>query len=92
MNPMSLIYSLVFVPVVLAVLYSAYIIFWLRKQPAGNEKLQQISKAIQEGSKAYLNRQTKTVGIVAAILFLAIGFLLSWETAIAFLVGAVFSV
>ncbi len=88
---MSLIYSLIFVPIALAIGYSAYIIFWLRKQPAGTEKMQQISKAIQEGSRAYLNRQSKTIGIVALVLFLVIGIFLAWQTAIAFLVGAIFS-
>jgi K(+)-stimulated pyrophosphate-energized sodium pump len=65
--------------------------FWLKRQPAGNEKMQQISAAIQEGSNAYLNRQSKTVGIVAAVLFVAIGFLLNWTVAVGFLVGAIFS-
>jgi K(+)-stimulated pyrophosphate-energized sodium pump len=88
---MTQIYSLVFVPVALAIAYSIYIMTWLKRQSSGNEKMQEISKAIQEGSNAYLNRQSKTVGIVAAILFVAIGLLLNWEIAIAFLVGAIFS-
>ncbi len=88
---MSLIYSLVFAPIALAIAYSIYVIFWLKKQPAGSEKMQQISKAIQEGSSAYLNRQSKTIGIVAAVLFVVIGFLLNWTIAIGFLIGAIFS-
>ena len=46
-----------------------------------------ISKAIQEGSTAYLNRQYKTVGIVAAVLAAVIWVALGWPTAIAFLIG-----
>lgn len=91
MNSMSFIYALVFVPIVLAIAYSVYIMLWLKRQSSGNEKMISISKAIQEGSSAYLNRQSKSIGIVAAVLFLAVGFLLGWQSAIAFLVGAVFS-
>ena len=88
---MSQIYALVFAPIALAIAYSAYISMWLKRQSSGNEKMQEISKAIQEGSSAYLNRQSKTIGIVAAILFIVIGLLLGWQMAFAFLVGAVFS-
>jgi K(+)-stimulated pyrophosphate-energized sodium pump len=51
----------------------------------------EISKAIQEGSMAYLNRQYKTVAIVAAILAVIIWLALGWVTAIAFLVGGIAS-
>jgi len=88
---MSQIYGLIFVPIALAIAYSVYIMFWLKKQPSGNEKMQQISAAIQEGSNAYLNRQSKSISIVAAILFILIGLLLNWTVAVGFLVGAVFS-
>jgi K(+)-stimulated pyrophosphate-energized sodium pump len=88
-----MIYWFVFAPVAVALIYSIYIMGWLKKQPAGNEKMIALSKAIQEGSQAYLNRQSKTVGIVALILFLAIGFIpaLGWTVAMGFLVGAIFS-
>lgn len=88
---MSTIYWLVFAPIAIALIYSIYIMGWLKKQHPGNEKMIALSKAIQEGSQAYLNRQSKTVGIVALVLFLLIGFLLGWTVAIGFLVGAVFS-
>ncbi|MDP2656527.1 MAG: sodium-translocating pyrophosphatase [bacterium] len=72
----------------LAIVYGGILIKMILKLGTGNEKMQEIAKAIQEGAKAYLNRQYKTVGVVAVILFLAIGIGLSWATAIAFLVGA----
>lgn len=77
----------------LAILYGGYLIMRVMKLPQGNEKMQSIARAIQEGAKAYLNRQYKTVAMVAAVLFVVIGFIpsLGWETAIAFLVGAVLS-
>ena len=50
--------------------------------------MQAISQAIQEGSKVYLNRQYKTVSVVASVLFVVIGFTLGWLPAFGFLVGA----
>jgi len=84
-------YYLIFVPIILAVIYTVYLVFWLNRQSAGNEKMKEISKAIQEGSKAYLNRQYKSVAVVAAILFLVIGFALNWLMAVGFLAGAIAS-
>lgn len=84
-------YYIIFVPVVIAFLYSAYLFFWLKKKPVGDDKMAEISKAIQEGSMAYLNRQYKTVAGVAAVLFVVIGFLINWNTAIGFLVGGAIS-
>ncbi len=81
-------YYLIFTPIVIAIVYTAYLMMWLKKQPAGDAKMQEISKAIQAGSSAYLNRQYKTVGIVAAILFVVIGLTLGWMMALGFLVGA----
>jgi K(+)-stimulated pyrophosphate-energized sodium pump len=72
----------------LAIIYGAILIQVLMKLGTGNEKMQSIAKAIQEGAQAYLNRQYKTVGMVATVLFAAIGFGLDWPTAIAFLIGA----
>ncbi|KKU98677.1 MAG: K(+)-insensitive pyrophosphate-energized proton pump [Candidatus Jorgensenbacteria bacterium GW2011_GWC1_48_8] len=82
---------LIFVPIAIAVLYTAYLIKWLRKQPSGSEAMIEISRAIQEGSQAYLVRQYRTVAVVAAILFVVIGLALTWLTALGFLVGAVAS-
>jgi len=78
---------------VLAIVYGAILIRIILRLPAGNEKMQSIAKAIQEGAKAYLNRQYKTIAMVAAALFLIIGFVpkLGWTTALAFLVGAFLS-
>ncbi|MCL4400140.1 sodium-translocating pyrophosphatase, partial [Patescibacteria group bacterium] len=82
---------LIFGPIVLAVLYTAYLSLWLKRQDAGSDKMKEISKAIQEGSSAFLSRQYKTVGIVALILFIVIYFGLGSLTAVGFLVGAVAS-
>ena len=75
----------------IAVAYSVFLVIKIMKKPQGDEKMRQIASAIQEGARAYLLRQYKTVGIVAAILFVAVGVFLDWTTAVAFLIGAVAS-
>ncbi len=62
----------------------------LRKSP-GNEKMQSIANAIAEGAKAYLNRQYKTIGAIAVILFFVLWFGLGIYSAVGFIVGAFLS-
>ncbi len=78
---------------VVALIYGWLSASWIMGKSAGNERMQQIAKAVQEGAEAYLARQYKTIAIVGAALFLVIGFVpkLGWATAIGFLIGAVFS-
>ena len=74
-----------------AVLYGLFSSRWILGQSAGNEKMQEIAAAVQEGAKAYMDRQYKTIALVGFILFALIYLLLDALTAVGFLIGALFS-
>ncbi|MBI2051125.1 MAG: sodium-translocating pyrophosphatase [Parcubacteria group bacterium] len=76
---------------VLAIFAGTVLAAWVLGRKAGDQKMQEIAVAIQKGSKAYLNRQYRTIAVVAFLAFFAIGFGLSWNMAWGFLVGSVFS-
>ncbi|MEK8020206.1 MAG: sodium-translocating pyrophosphatase [Candidatus Parabeggiatoa sp.] len=74
-----------------ALVYGIVSIKWVLDKPTGNERMQEIALAIQQGANAYLNRQYTTILIVGIIIGAAIGFALSWLTAIGFAIGALSS-
>ena len=76
---------------VLAVLYGIFTSMQVLKAPAGNEKMQDIAAAIQEGAKAYLGRQYRTIAIVGAIVAVIIFFTLGRASTVCFLIGAILS-
>ncbi|MGA8665423.1 MAG: sodium-translocating pyrophosphatase [Candidatus Dormiibacterota bacterium] len=76
---------------VLALLYAVYLIFWVLRQPEGNDRMKEIAKAIQEGAQAYLNRQYTIIAGIGAVIFLFLTFTLGWKTGVLFLIGAVLS-
>src|SRR3954468_391494 len=78
---------------VAALVYGGVTATWILRQPAGNDRMREISAAIQTGAKAYLNRQYTTIAMVGVVLFLVIGFVhgLGWTTAAGFAIGAIAS-
>ena len=79
---------------VVGIAYGLYLTFWVLRQDAGNDTMQTIALAIQEGAGAYLNRQYRTVGLVAGVMFLILWLAGAWSdnfgllTAMGFVVGA----
>jgi K(+)-stimulated pyrophosphate-energized sodium pump len=76
---------------VLAILYGVFSAQWILKQPAGNERMQVIAQAIQEGAGAYMNRQYFTIGVVGIVLFIVLVMALGVATGVGFAIGAIFS-
>lgn len=76
---------------VIAIVYGVILIFQINKKSTGNDTMQAIAKAIQEGAAAYLNRQYRTIAVIAVILFVVLWLALGMTLALGFVVGAVLS-
>lgn len=88
---MSYAYALLIACGVIALLYGAYLIRSILALSSGNEQMQKIASAIQEGARAYLNRQYTTIAIVGLVIFAILTYLLGWYVGIGFLIGAFLS-
>ena len=83
----------------IAVVYGVLLIRWLMKQPAGDELMQKVAGAVQEGAKAYLARQYRTIAMVGVVVFVVLLVALGlgkdwtygWHAAVGFVIGAVLS-
>jgi K(+)-stimulated pyrophosphate-energized sodium pump len=84
-------YGLVIACAVFALLYGVFMIRSVLSCSAGNEKMQEIAAAIQEGARAYLNRQYSMISLVGIIVFAILTWFLGWYVGIGFLIGAVLS-
>jgi K(+)-stimulated pyrophosphate-energized sodium pump len=74
-----------------AVAYGAFTARYLLSKSPGNERMQEISKAVQEGASAYLTRQYQIIGAVAVVLAIILAVALDLKTAIGFLIGGALS-
>jgi K(+)-stimulated pyrophosphate-energized sodium pump len=93
---------LIYLPIgisVFSLLVVGFLINWIKKQEAGTEKMQEIAGAIKTGANTFIKRQYKTIGYIAAVLAAALYLMyclnnnqtLAWQTALAFVLGAVSS-
>ena len=73
---------------VVGLICSFYLIRVIVKAPAGDGRMKEVASAIEEGAKAYLNRQVATIGVIAVIIFILAVIFKGWPTALGFLLGA----
>lgn len=76
---------------VLALVYGLVAGYQVMSSSAGNPRMREIALAVQEGARAYLNRQYMTIGLVGIIVAAVLAYSLGSEVAIGFLIGAVLS-
>ena len=79
---------MVSVAALIALAYGGYLTRWVLMANPGNETMQRIARAIQEGAAAYLNRQYGVIAVIGVVLALVITFAINWETGVLYVVGA----
>ena len=88
---MSNLFQLVIACGVLALLYGLYAIRSVLASPAGTERMQEIAAAIQEGARAYLNRQYRAIAIAGVVIGVLLGLRLGMSVAVGYFIGAILS-
>ncbi len=87
----QLIMLLVLFAALFALAYAALNFVLVRKLKEGNERMQEIAAAIREGANAFIRYEYKIVAIIGVCIGAVLGIVISWETMIAFLIGALMS-
>ncbi len=91
MSIQNISYLIAFGAAIIGIIYGLILVWLILKKSPGNKKMIEIASAIQEGAQAYLKRQYKTVGIIAALLAIILYFVLGPNSTFGFLLGAIFS-
>lgn len=87
--PTALLLSLL--AAVLAIGYGIFMVYSINKKPTGDERMNAIAKAIQDGAKAYLKRQNRTIAWIGLVVFIILWLFLNLKIALGFAVGAFLS-
>ncbi|WP_019604703.1 sodium-translocating pyrophosphatase [Teredinibacter turnerae] len=88
---MPVAYYVVFIAAIVALAYGIFATRWILASPTGNEKMVEIASAVQEGARAYLNRQYGTIAIVGVVVGIILALLLNIWVALGYVIGAVLS-
>src|SRR5213595_1903295 len=73
---------------VIGLAFAFFLVAKVIRSPSGNKRMREISAAVQEGANAYLNRQVKTISVIAVIIFILLFVFKDHATAIGFVIGA----
>ncbi len=76
---------------VVGLVAAVFLITSVLRSPSGNDRMREIAGAIQEGAKAYLNRQIASIAVISIIIFALVAYFRDLPTALGFLLGAVCS-
>ncbi|MBZ2174170.1 sodium-translocating pyrophosphatase [Schnuerera sp. xch1] len=87
-------YILIAAPVVgiIALIFAMYKSNYISNINSGNDRMKEIASYIEEGAMAFLQREYRSVSIFVVVLFVILIFAIDWQTAVSFLVGAIFSI
>ena len=77
---------------ILALIFAFYKAKSINKVSPGNDRMKEIASYIQEGAMAFLRREYKALSIFVVVLFIILTVSIGWETAVSFLLGAIFSI
>src|SRR5437870_7728392 len=73
---------------IIGLAFAFCLILAIMRHSSGNERMREISAAVQEGAKAYLNRQVKTISVIGVVIFILLFIFKDHPTAIGFVIGA----
>lgn len=77
---------------ILALLFALYKANYIEKMSPGNDRMKEIASFIEEGAMAFLKREYRALSIFVVVLFIILIVAINWQTAISFILGAMFSV